>query len=57
MRLGTSSLTLAAEIVDGDSVLVRGRTVLVCADKDFSPVPLSEETRAQLGLYIVENGA
>jgi acyl-CoA thioesterase FadM len=48
---------LAAEIVDGDSVLVRGRTVLVCADKDFSPVPLSEETRAQLGLYIVENGA
>ena len=57
VRLGTSSLTLAAEIVDGDSVLVRGRTVLVCADKDFSPVPLSEETRAQLGLYIVENGA
>ena len=57
VRLGTSSVTLAAEIVDGDSVLVRGRTVLVCADKDFRPVPLAEETRSALGAYIVENEA
>ncbi len=56
VRLGTSSLALAAEIVDGDAVLARGRTVLVCADKDFRPSPLTEETRAALGLYIVENG-
>ncbi|MBK7820915.1 MAG: acyl-CoA thioesterase [Tessaracoccus sp.] len=56
VRLGTSSLTLAAEIIDGDSVLARGRTVLVCADKDFRPVPLTEEMRATLGSYIVESG-
>ncbi|MFT3889409.1 MAG: thioesterase family protein [Arachnia sp.] len=53
VRMGTSSLTLAAEVVDGDAVLVRGRTVLVCADKDFRPIPLSDETRARLSPHLV----
>lgn len=49
-RLGHTSLTLAAEVCDPatSEVFIRGRTVLVCADQDFRPVPLPDSTRAAL---------
>lgn len=49
--IGTTSLTLAAEIVDplaDDAVLARGRTVLVRADSHGRPTPLSDHTRELL---------
>lgn len=50
VRLGRTSLTLAAELVDPKTgaVLVRGRTVLVSADGEGRPVELGEETRSLL---------
>lgn len=48
VRLGSTSVTLACEIVDPDTgqVITRGRTVLVCADATFRPTPLPDSTRA-----------
>lgn len=60
-KLGTSSVTLAAEIVDPDHdathhgrVHARGRTVLVCADASGRPQPLPEHTRAALEPFLVD---
>ena len=50
-RLGTSSATFSAEVVDplrGDAVLARGRTVLVSADPQGHPIPLPDHVRAAL---------
>lgn len=41
VRLGRTSITSAAEIMSpSGELLARGRTVVVCADKSFSPVEL-----------------
>jgi len=50
VRLGRTSLILAAEMVDPETgiVFVRGRTVLVSVDAGGRPVELGEETRRLL---------
>lgn len=55
VRLGASSVTLAAEIVDPESgaVHVRGRTVLVCADQDLRKTDLPDSTRERLTAQLV----
>lgn len=55
VKLGTSSLTLASEIVDPASgeVFNRGRTILVCADADLRPTALPEATREALGAHLL----
>ncbi|MFC6358529.1 thioesterase family protein [Luteococcus peritonei] len=61
VRLGTSSIVLAAEVTDplhphadgSGLVLARGRTVLVCADAQGRPQPLSQSTRAALSAALV----
>lgn len=55
VKLGTSSVTLASEVVDPDSgeVFNRGRTILVCADADLRPTALPESTRAALGRHLL----
>jgi len=43
VRLGTTSLTLGAELIDslaGGAVLARAASVLVCADPTGVPTPL-----------------
>ena len=46
VRIGRTSLTSAAEICDPDgTLLVRGRTVVVCADQTFRPTPLPNADR------------
>lgn len=55
VRLGRSSVTLAAEIVDGDVVFGRAATVLVCADLDGRPIELPDDTRGRLEGWLVEN--
>lgn len=54
-RIGTTSLTLAAEIADPATgeLYIRGRTILVCADADFRPTPLPDTTRAALAQHLV----
>lgn len=48
--LGTSSMTLATEVFDPEdgTVLIRGRTVVVCAGPDFRPTPLPQSIRGRL---------
>lgn len=55
VALGGSSITLASEVTDPDSgaVLVRGRTVLVCADRSGRPAPLTQATRDALAPLVV----
>lgn len=55
VALGSSSVTLAAEIVDPDTetLYVRGRTVLVCADPEGRKTPLPAETRDRLTRHVV----
>ncbi|WP_185975582.1 acyl-CoA thioesterase [Tessaracoccus rhinocerotis] len=55
VRLGTSSVTLASEIVDPGTgtVFNRGRTVLVCADTRLRPTALPESTRVALERRLV----
>jgi acyl-CoA thioester hydrolase len=51
-RIGRTSLTLAAEIRDGDSeVFARAVTVLVCADHSGRPSPLPESLVENLAPY------
>ncbi|WP_022910878.1 acyl-CoA thioesterase [Aestuariimicrobium kwangyangense] len=57
-RLGNSSVTFAAEVVDPlaeDQVLVRARTVLVCADDEGRPKQLPATTRSRLGRELVRD--
>lgn len=55
VRLGGSSITLAAEFVDPGTgeLLVRARTVLVSSDLAGRPVGLGDETRARLAPHVV----
>lgn len=55
-RLGTTSATFSAEVVDplrGDKVLARGRTVLVSANPNGSPIPLPDHVRDALSVDLV----
>ncbi len=55
VKVGTSSVVLASEIVDPDdgTVYARARVVLVCADADFTKQPLPDAARAALvGLLV-----
>lgn len=57
VRLGTSSSVYACEVVDpldGDRLLARARTVLVCADRDGVPTSLPDPTREKLSQLIVD---
>ena len=56
VRLGNTSVTLVAEVVDPltDVVHTRGRTVLVRADATGRPVPLPDETRTALSRLLVK---
>lgn len=56
VRLGSTSLTLAAEVVDprDGTVYARGHTVLVCADADGRATRLPEVTRQRLTQHLVE---
>ena len=50
-RVGTTSITFAAELVDpqaGEAVLARAVTVAVCADASGTPVPVPDSVRAIL---------
>lgn len=55
-RIGNSSLTLAAEIVDPetDQVISRARHVMVRADQDGRPRPIEDGMRAGLERFLVE---
>ncbi|MHA6524386.1 acyl-CoA thioesterase [Tessaracoccus sp. G1721] len=55
VALGSSSITLAAEILDpADGTLyVRGRTILVCADLDGRKTPLDDATRRRLEAHLI----
>ena len=55
VALGSSSITLAAEILDPEAgtLFVRGRTILVCADLDGRKTPLDETTRQRLEGHLV----
>lgn len=55
VRIGTSSVTLAAEVRDPTTGLVfnRARTVLVCADPELRPTALPGATREALGQHLV----
>ncbi|XSS48893.1 acyl-CoA thioesterase [Propionibacteriaceae bacterium G1746] len=55
-RIGTTSLGLAAEIVDPDdgTVITRAQHVLVCADDALRPTPISDTLRANLQRFVVE---
>jgi acyl-CoA thioester hydrolase len=55
VALGSSSITLAAEIVDpaDGTLFVRGRTVLVCADLDGRKTPLDANTRGRLERHLL----
>lgn len=55
VKLGSSSITLASEILDPDTgeVFNRGRTILVCADMNLRPTVLPETTRVALGQHLV----
>lgn len=54
VALGSSSITLAAEIVDpaDGTLVVRGRTILVCADLDGRKTPLEDATRLRLEAHL-----
>ncbi len=57
VRIGTTSVTLASEIVDPDAdsaLLARGRTVLVHADAAGRPAPLTAATRTALAEALVD---
>ena len=50
--VGNSSLTVTAELRDGDVVIGRGRTVLVCADATGRPTPLPDRTKSRIAELI-----
>ncbi|MDO5735724.1 MAG: thioesterase family protein [Propionibacteriaceae bacterium] len=54
VALGTSSMTLSVEVFDpqADTVFARGRTVLVCADRELRPVPLPDSIRERLAPHL-----
>lgn len=52
-RLGRTSITLGAELVDTALTYARAATVLVCADQTGRPVELSDDTRRRLGEWLV----
>lgn len=54
VKLGNSSVTLAAEITDGDRVYARAATVLVCAGRDGRAVELPGEVRRALSAHLIE---
>ena len=55
VALGTSSMTLSVEVFDpaAGTVFARGRTVLVCADRELRPVPLPESIRQKLAPHLL----
>lgn len=59
VALGSSSITLAAEIVDpaDGTLFVRGHTILVCADLDGRKTPLDDGTRGRLERHLVPPAA
>lgn len=59
-RLGTSSITIAYEVVEDDRSVIygRGQTVMVTIDRTTGqPVPMPESARAALAEYMLEEGA
>ncbi|HMR48306.1 MAG TPA: thioesterase family protein [Arachnia sp.] len=56
VRLGRTSLVLAAEMIDPEAgvVFIRSRTALVSADADGRPVDLSDDTRRLLAEHLVD---
>lgn len=55
VKLGTSSVVLASEIIDPNdgTVHARARVILVCADADFNKRPLPEPAREALSALLV----
>ncbi len=55
VKLGSTSMVLASEIVDASSgtVHARGRTVLVCADLSMRPTALPESVRQRVSPFVV----
>ncbi len=56
VRIGSTSMTLACEIVDPTTgqVCTRARTVLVCADADLSPISLPDSVRVAVAPLLVD---
>ncbi len=56
VAIGTSSMTLSVEVFDpaDDTVFARGRTVLVCADRQLRPVPLPPLIRQRLEPHLLD---
>lgn len=56
-RMGTSSVELTHEVVDPGSdglVAARACAILICADQQGRPTPLTEETRSRLSSLLVD---
>ncbi|MDO4785079.1 MAG: thioesterase family protein [Propionibacteriaceae bacterium] len=53
VKLGRTSITLGAELCDGDTLFARAATVLVCADTAGNPTELPDETRHRLSQWLV----
>ena len=52
VKLGRTSITLGAELRDGDALFARAATVLVCADSAGNPTELPTETRHRLSQWL-----
>ena len=52
--IGTSSMTLASEMFNPDdgTIFARGRTVVVCADKNLRPTPLPASIRERVAPHL-----
>lgn len=47
-KIGRCSLDFVQDIGRGDLILVKSKTVLVCVNKEFKPIPLSEDIKEAL---------